>query len=43
MRARSGNTCPAEMYSPHDQCLTKYGEPKLYGNGETDLIMKTFM
>ena len=34
MRSRSGNTCHTDM-------CTKYGEPMLYGNGETDLIGKT--
>jgi len=33
MRSRSGNTC-------HTYMCTKYGEPMLYGNGETDLIGK---
>ena len=45
MKSRSSETCPADMYPSGVpsmiNVLNKYGEPRLYGNGETDLITKT--
>ena len=37
MVSRSGDGCLADMYT----CGPKYGVPRLYSNGETNLITKT--